>query len=61
MDAHLKPAVLDFQTRKEVTRIKLPPLPPGKVEIHEGGNISHGMAGAADGKTMVYEELSRCF
>jgi YVTN family beta-propeller protein len=46
-------AVLDFQTRQEITRIKLPPLPPGKVEIHEGGNISHGMAVTADGKTLV--------
>ncbi len=46
-------AVVDFQTRKEVTRIKLPPLPPGKVEIHEGGNISHGMAVTADSKTLV--------
>jgi YVTN family beta-propeller protein len=46
-------AVVDFQTRKEVTRIKLPPLPPGKVEIHEGGNISHGMAVTADGQTLV--------
>jgi len=46
-------AVVDFQTRQEVTRIKLPPLPPGKVEIHEGGNISHGMAVTADGKTLV--------
>jgi YVTN family beta-propeller protein len=46
-------AALDFQTRKEVTRIKLPPLPPGKVEIHEGGNISHGMAVTADNKTLV--------
>jgi YVTN family beta-propeller protein len=46
-------AALDFQTRKEVTRIKLPPLPPGKVEIFEGGNISHGMAVTADNKTLV--------
>src|SRR5262245_54479684 len=46
-------AVVDFQTRKEVTRIQLPPLPPGKVEIHEGGNISHGMAVTADGQTLV--------
>ena len=46
-------AVLDFQTRKEVMRIKLPPLPPGKVEVHEGGNISHGMAVTPDGKTLV--------
>ena len=46
-------AVLDFQTRKEIARIKLPPLPPGKVEIREGGNISHGLAVTADGKTLV--------
>lgn len=46
-------AVVDFQTHKEVTRIKLPPLPPGKVDNHEGGNISHGMAVTADGKTLV--------
>jgi YVTN family beta-propeller protein len=46
-------AALDFQTHKEITRIKLPPLPPGKVEIHEGGNISHGMAVTPDGKTLV--------
>lgn len=46
-------AALDFQTRKEVLRIKLPPLPPGKVEVHEGGNISHGMAVTPDGKTLV--------
>jgi YVTN family beta-propeller protein len=46
-------AALDFQTRKEVARIKLPPLPPGKVEIFEGGNISHGMAVTADNKTLV--------
>ncbi|MBO0857336.1 MAG: beta-propeller fold lactonase family protein [Chloracidobacterium sp.] len=46
-------AVVDFQTRKEVTRITLPPLPPGKVDNKEGGNISHGMAVTADGKTLV--------
>ena len=46
-------AVLDFQTRKEITRIELPPLPPGKVEIHEGGNISHGMDVTADNRTLV--------
>ena len=46
-------AVVDFQTRKEITRINLPPLPPGKVDNKEGGNISHGMAVTADGKTLV--------
>ena len=46
-------AVVDFQNRKEVARINLPPLPPGKVDNKEGGNISHGMAVTADGKTLV--------
>jgi len=46
-------AVVDFATRKEVNRIKLPDTPPGKVAIHEGGNISHGMAVTSDGKTLV--------
>lgn len=46
-------AVVDFQTRKEGARITLPPLPPGKVDNKEGGNISHGMAVTADGKTLV--------
>jgi YVTN family beta-propeller protein len=46
-------AVLDFKTHKEITRITLPPLPSGKVDNKEGGNISHGMAVTADGKTLV--------
>jgi YVTN family beta-propeller protein len=46
-------AVVDFATHKEVNRIKLPDTPPGKVAIHEGGNISHGMAVTSDGKTLV--------
>ena len=46
-------AVVDFATHKEVNRIKLPDTPPGKTAIHEGGNISHGMAVTADGKTLV--------
>ena len=45
--------VIDFATHKEVTRIKLPETPAGKVAIHEGGNISHGMAVTADQKTLV--------
>ena len=45
--------VIDFATHKEVNRIKLPDTPPGKVAIHEGGNISHGMAVTSDGKTLV--------
>jgi YVTN family beta-propeller protein len=46
-------AVVDFATHKEVNRISLPDTPPGKVAIHEGGNISHGMAVTSDGKTLV--------
>lgn len=46
-------AVVDFATRKEINRIKLPDLPPGKSPFPEGGNESHGMAVTADGKTLV--------
>ena len=46
-------AVIDFASRKEIQRIKLPPLPPGKEIFPEGGNESHGMAVTADGKTLV--------
>jgi len=46
-------AVVDFATREEVKRIKLPDLPPGKSVFPEGGNESHGMAVTSDGKTLV--------
>jgi YVTN family beta-propeller protein len=46
-------AVVDFATRKEINRVKLPNLPPGKSTFPEGGNESHGMAITADGKTLV--------
>jgi YVTN family beta-propeller protein len=46
-------AVVDFATRKEINRIKLPDLPPGKSPFLEGGNESHGMAVTSDGKTLV--------
>jgi YVTN family beta-propeller protein len=46
-------AVVDFATRKEINRIKLPDLPPGKKPFLEGGNESHGMAVTSDGKTLV--------
>src|SRR5207237_4788795 len=46
-------AVVDFATHKEVTRINLPKLGPGKVEVTEGGNASHGMAVTSDGKVLV--------
>ena len=46
-------AVVDFATQKEINRIKLPDLPPGKQPFPEGGNESHGMAVTSDGKTLV--------
>jgi YVTN family beta-propeller protein len=46
-------AVVDFATRKEITRIKNPDLPPGRKEVLEGADPSHGMAVTADGKTLV--------
>jgi len=46
-------AVVDFASRKEVNRIKLPDLPPGKETFPVGGNESHGMAVTADGKIVV--------
>jgi YVTN family beta-propeller protein len=45
-------AVVDFATHKEINRIKLPDLPPGKEKYPEGGNESHGMAVTADNKTL---------
>jgi YVTN family beta-propeller protein len=46
-------AVVDFATREEVKRVKLPDLPAGKATFPEGGNESHGMAVTSDGKTLV--------
>ncbi|MBI2149422.1 MAG: beta-propeller fold lactonase family protein [Acidobacteria bacterium] len=46
-------AVVDFATRKEITRIELPKLPPGKAPVEGGGNASHGLAVTADGKVLV--------
>jgi len=46
-------AVVDFASRKEINRIKLPDLPPGKETFPVGGNESHGMAVTADGKIVV--------
>ena len=48
-------AVVDFATHKEVTRIELPKLGPGKTPVLEGGNASHGMAVSADGKKLVVD------
>ena len=46
-------AVLDFNTRQETARITNPKLAPGKQEVHEGGNASHGMAVTSDNKVLV--------
>ena len=46
-------AVVDFATHKEIQRIKLPDLPPGKAPFPDGGNESHGMAVTSDGKVLV--------
>jgi YVTN family beta-propeller protein len=46
-------AVVDFAARKEVNRLKNPDLPPGKKEVPEGSDPSHGMAVTADSKTLV--------
>ena len=46
-------AVVDFATHKEVTRVELPKLPPGKAPFEGGGNVSHGLAVTADGKMLV--------
>src|SRR5207244_3363788 len=46
-------AVVDFNTHKEVARIELPKLAPGKAPFTSGGNVSHGLAVTADGKMLV--------
>jgi YVTN family beta-propeller protein len=46
-------AVVDFATQKEVARIELPKIAPGKTPVMEGGNTSHGMAVTTDGKVLV--------
>ena len=46
-------AVVDFATRKEVTRVTLPQIAAGKKPVMEGGNASHGMAVTADNRLLV--------
>jgi YVTN family beta-propeller protein len=48
-------AVVDFAKHKEVARIELPKLPPGKEPVYEGGNASHGMAVSSDNKRLVVD------
>jgi YVTN family beta-propeller protein len=45
--------VIDFATHKEIKRITLPDLPPGKSKYMFGGSESHGMAVTPDQKTLV--------
>jgi len=45
--------VIDFKTRKEVTRITLPKLAPGRIPLISGSAESHGMAVTADQSTLV--------
>ncbi len=46
-------SVMDFDTRKELKRIKLPDITPGKKLVPGGGEVSHGLAITADQKTLV--------
>jgi len=46
-------AVVDFQTRKEVARITLPKLAPGRIPIPTGSSESHGIAVTPDQRTLV--------
>jgi YVTN family beta-propeller protein len=48
-------AVVDFASHKELTRIELPKLGPGKTPVLEGGNASHGLAVTADAKKLVVD------
>ncbi|HET9269184.1 MAG TPA: beta-propeller fold lactonase family protein [Vicinamibacterales bacterium] len=48
-------AVVDFATRKEVTRVALPQIAAGKKPVLEGGNASHGMAVTADNRRLVVD------
>ncbi|HVY34450.1 MAG TPA: beta-propeller fold lactonase family protein [Caulobacteraceae bacterium] len=45
--------VVDFATHKELQRIALPKLGPGKKEVLEGGSESHGMAVTPDNSRMI--------
>jgi YVTN family beta-propeller protein len=45
--------VVDFKTRKEVTRISLPKIAAGRVALITGSAASHGMAVTEDQKILV--------
>jgi YVTN family beta-propeller protein len=46
-------AVVDFATRKEINRITLPDVTPGKKIVPGGGEVSHGIALTKDQKTLL--------
>jgi YVTN family beta-propeller protein len=46
-------AVIDFASHEEIKRIKNPDLPPGKKEVAQGADPSHGMAVTPDGKLLM--------
>jgi YVTN family beta-propeller protein len=46
-------AVLDFASRKEVQRVALPQISPGKAPVNVGGNVSHGIAVTPDNQTLI--------
>ena len=46
-------AVIDFAAHEEIKRITNPALPPGKKEVPEGADPSHGMAVTPDGKLLL--------
>jgi len=46
-------AVIDFASHEEIKRIKNPDLPPGKKEVPQGADPSHGMAVTPDGKLLL--------
>ena len=46
-------AVVDFDARKEINRMKLPDLPAGQAPYLWGGSESHGMAVTSDEKTLI--------
>jgi YVTN family beta-propeller protein len=48
-------AVVDFAKRKEIKRIELPKLAPGKKPVLTGGNDSHGMAVTADNTRLIVD------
>ena len=46
-------SVLDFETRKEVTRIEYPGVPPDQQTPGHGGNTAHGIGVTSDNKYLV--------